>query len=767
MLLYGNLKSNKTEILIEKYAELLNSGIGSDEILVIVQNSKLKEEFIGKTKKLLKIDALTKFNVYSPFGLCYNVVSDYYPLIEEKISKGKPQIFPHLCGLEASRYIFKNSIEKLNFKGYNSKINLLHQLLRRQSLITLNALSDDEIKEKTRILSESFTYEITNSINMYKQKTLELRAFDYLRQVQLFSYIYKNIKNPYKYVFIDDADEIQPFLFEYLKFIKPTVGEFFIGYDPLGTSRKGYLCANENNFELFLNETPIILEKNETADLIYEKISKNESVEIPNLIEKDFIRADEMAQALVERVNGLLNSGVKPEDILIVTPEENIFLRLYLEKIEAKVNFITGSEKIEENRTVSCLLSGIKLLIEPETFRISPYKLKGFLGEILNLDLNSVIQISQNYEADFGVKNIFEILSEFENENIEKFLEIKEEAQNKTLSELLFLCSESFIKKDIENKQNIQKINQLLKQIRDFEEIFENQVPKNELLYQLENTIIAENPMEQNRLIENAVSVSTFQKAIDLKLKNKYMFLIDTTNSSWVKQDIGPLYNAWVFQKNWIKKDFSLEDNILCSNDKTGRVLRKLYLLSEGVVEGYSSTYDFLGAENFKGIKHFFNKETLSVESNFKIIPREDQKPVLDYEKGRFAVMAVAGAGKTTIMLALIMKLLEKGIKPENIFVLTYMESAARTFKERIKSAYPNLEELPNISTIHGLSMRILKENNNHSYLGLDVNFEIIDEIKRLKLITEIIYNEGIDTSKIRVQIQLHKIIWAPDKRGV
>lgn len=100
-------------------------------------------------------------------------------------------------------------------------------------------------------------------------------------------------------------------------------------------------------------------------------------------------------------------------------------------------------------------------------------------------------------------------------------------------------------------------------------------------------------------------------------------------------------------------------------------------------------------------------------------------------------------------MLALIMKLLESNIKPENIFVLTYMDSASRTFKERIKSAYPDLEELPNISTIHGLSLRILKENNNHAHLGLDVDFEIIDEIKRLKLITEIIYNEGIDTSKI------------------
>ncbi len=70
------------------------------------------------------------------------------------------------------------------------------------------------------------------------------------------------------------------------------------------------------------------------------------------------------------------------------------------------------------------------------------------------------------------------------------------------------------------------------------------------------------------------------------------------------------------------KRSFELEDNIKCSLDKTARILRKIYLLNEGVPESaqsssteaalnegkiyiYSSIYDFLGAENFKGINHF------------------------------------------------------------------------------------------------------------------------------------------------------------------
>jgi len=102
------------------------------------------------------------------------------------------------------------------------------------------------------------------------------------------------------------------------------------------------------------------------------------------------------------------------------------------------------------------------------------------------------------------------------------------------------------------------------------------------------------------------------------------------------------------------------------------------------------------------------------------------------------AISAVPGAGKTTILLELIIKLLENGIKPENIFVLTYMESAARNFRERIQNANQELSQLPNISTIHGLALKILKENANYEKLGLNADFEICDDTQRSRILREI-----------------------------
>ena len=61
---------------------------------------------------------------------------------------------------------------------------------------------------------------------------------------------------------------------------------------------------------------------------------------------------------------------------------------------------------------------------------------------------------------------------------------------------------------------------------------------------------------------------------------------------------------------------------------------------------------------------------------------------------------------------------------------------------------------------------KILRENDIKSYIYLSPIFgkiepyELVDFLKSL-------HDKGINTDKIRVQVQLHKIIWEPSKRGV
>ena len=192
MLISGDLSTNKTDLLIDAYVKLLNSGINSSEILVLVQNSNLKQNFINKTLEKLEIRNTEKLQVHSFFSLVYNTVNDNWAFLENINPYENPKILPNLAGLEVSQFILKDILKNIKFKGYNSKKSLLHQIFRRYSLIVQNNLTDEEIEWRSRVLGESFADDAKITLKKLLSKTLALRDFDYLRQGLVFNYIYKN-----------------------------------------------------------------------------------------------------------------------------------------------------------------------------------------------------------------------------------------------------------------------------------------------------------------------------------------------------------------------------------------------------------------------------------------------------------------------------------------------------------------------------------------------------------------------------------------------
>ncbi len=757
MLINAPSITNRTKILEDEYFKLLQSGVSAENILVLVQNSSKKKEFINNLKKRFPFGSIGNIKVYSFSGLIYNYILENWALIENSIKGGKRKIIPNMCGLEVSQKILKDSITEVDFSGYNSKTSLLHQLFRRNSLINFNNLSKDEVQKRTKILNESYSLEAQSALDKYKLKSIELRAFDYVRQVNLFEFLYKKLPNKFEYVFLDDGDEITPALFAYLEHIKPTVKEFFIGYDILGSSRLGYLGAINIDFEKFLNTKALMPfeDNNKTLDAkkILENVRNDKEIELDNISSKSFLKRNEMIDDVLANVKNLINNGIKPFEIAIVTPNSDDFLKIMLDKSGFNFNFLTKNEKLNQNKLIGYILELLKIINDTNNQDISPYVLKGIFIELLNLDKKETIKIIQEYklERDFKNINIFDMAKGKDIPAFNKLVEIYEKIRFEKLSTQLYEIVSNFVEFKKEISKDIIKINQLLKQIYDFEEVFNN-VSNIELLIQLENTIISENPLSDDEMDENSIIVSTAQKIIDYSYKTKHQFLLDSTSENWLKQDIGPLYNAWVMQKSWDKDIFELEDNIKLTKDRTARILYKLYLLGENITL-YQSIYDSLGQENLGGIDKYFKKknDVASIPQN-PIIPRVDQQAVLDYKGGLMSVSATAGSGKTTIMLLLVDKILNgeilNDIEPKNIFVLTFMESAARNFRERIKAKYPDLAELPNISTIHGLALRIIKDNNNYSRVGLDFDFEIIDEIKRGAILNDILYSVGITPDK-------------------
>lgn len=756
MIIDGSVTSDKTKLLVDKFVQLLNNGVDASKILVLVQNSNLKNNFINKTLENLTINAYEKLQVYSFSSLVYNAINDNWAFLENKNPYPNPKILPNLTGLEVSQFILKNILKTIPFKGYNSKKSLLHQLFRRYSLIVQNDLSEDEIELRTRILQESFDEDAHLALKKLLKETLALRDFDYLRQMLVFKHIYQNTDyfKTIEYLILDDGDEITPACFSFLKHLRPQLKDYYIAFDSKGGSRMGYLSADKtinNELKELFNE-PIITIDTTTklkfdAQHLYKNIVENSKENLENFTLQSPSRRSKMVELGCNKINELIKDNISPSSIAIITPIIDDMLKFSLkENISGNVNFVylSGSEKLIQN---SFVLSAITILKLNTNLRdkLTSFDIRPILTETLQIPIKYCREILDTFDK---TKNL--IPYEFENDSYtQRYSSLLKIITNvlsssEKLSEQVYEIYSTLFDITEKDTAQITKFNFFIKELQDFESVFGDDLINNkeEIILQIENSIIAENPYTTLEISPNDLIVSTPQKLIDNQIKTKYQIWFDTSSNEWVKSDIGPLYNAWVFQKSWTKDEYTIDDNIELSKEKTAKILRKLALLAEEKIFSYSSLFDGNGIENFGGIEEYIQtkQEEKSEETKskaFKIIPRTDQQPVLEYKRGRLAISAVPGAGKTTILLALILKLLDRGISADNIFVVTYMESAARNFRERIKSVRENSTELPYISTIHGLALRILKENENYERLGLTSDFDICDDTQKSKIIKE------------------------------
>ena len=752
MIIEGSIGSKKTDFLIKEYCNLLNNGIDASKILVLVQNSNLKNQFIEKTLENLTITSVGKLQVYSFYGLVYNSISDNWSLLENRNTFDNPKILPTMTGLEVSQFILKDILKTLQFKGYNSKKSLLHQLFRRYSLIVQNNLSDDEVDERSKILKEAFADDAKTALKRLLKDTLSLRAFDYLRQALVFNFIYKNTDyfSNIEYLILDDGDEITPACFDFINNIAPQLKDVFIAYDKQGGSRTGYLSADKNavwEFEQLFKQKAqhieTITKLKDDAETIFHNVTEDKTGTLKYFSVKSPSKRSSMIDLAIKKVEDLLAEKIQPSQIAIVTPLVDDMLKFSLKQFSnIEPVFLSGNEKLIQNRIVKASLTILKLNTNLKQ-EISEFDIRVILSEFLGIPVKYCREILTEFDKTKTLipHNFFD--EEF-NIKYKKLTDLVEKLETSTtpISEQVCEIYDNIIEFNSINPDEINKFNFFIKQLRDFESIYGTDFEKykTEIINQIENSVIAENPYSILNIKNNQLVVATPQKIIDNQIITKYQIWLDVSSNEWVKSDTGPLYNAWVFQKGWDKDSFTIEDNIKLSKDKTARVLRKLTLCANDYIYAYSSLFDGNGVENFGGIEKYLNYETEIAEPETikPIIPRPDQAPVLAYKTGQMGISAVPGAGKTTILLALILKLLDRGINPERIFVMTYMDSAARNFREKIKNIRQNSRQIPNISTIHGLALRILKEDGNFERLGLPSDFDICDDTQRSRVLHNI-----------------------------
>jgi ATP-dependent DNA helicase Rep len=101
------------------------------------------------------------------------------------------------------------------------------------------------------------------------------------------------------------------------------------------------------------------------------------------------------------------------------------------------------------------------------------------------------------------------------------------------------------------------------------------------------------------------------------------------------------------------------------------------------------------------------------------------QQEAVNYLHGPCLVLAGAGTGKTRVITHKIGRLIQSGLKPEQIAAITFTNKAAAEMRERAKSLIGKPARGVLICTFHALGVRMLRQDG--AALGLKQQFSILD----------------------------------------
>ncbi len=126
----------------------------------------------------------------------------------------------------------------------------------------------------------------------------------------------------------------------------------------------------------------------------------------------------------------------------------------------------------------------------------------------------------------------------------------------------------------------------------------------------------------------------------------------------------------------------------------------------------------------------------------------EQQLAAVSSPPGPVLVIAGAGSGKTRTLTYRVAYLLDRGIEPRNILLLTFTNKAAKEMLERVRALVPrDVSEMWG-GTFHSVGNRILRRHAEE--IGFTKSFSIMDRDDQKSLMNTVIAECEIDTSARR-----------------
>jgi DNA helicase-2/ATP-dependent DNA helicase PcrA len=137
-----------------------------------------------------------------------------------------------------------------------------------------------------------------------------------------------------------------------------------------------------------------------------------------------------------------------------------------------------------------------------------------------------------------------------------------------------------------------------------------------------------------------------------------------------------------------------------------------------------------------------------SIHIDYAAELNEQQLAAVTAPPGPQLIIAGAGSGKTRTLTYRVAYLLENGIDPRNILLLTFTNKAARQMLDRVANLLPFDASGIWGGTFHAIGNRMLRRHG--SSLGYSSGFSIMDREDQKDLINSVVTTAGIDPKEMR-----------------
>lgn len=274
-------------------------------------------------------------------------------------------------------------------------------------------------------------------------------------------------------------------------------------------------------------------------------------------------------------------------------------------------------------------------------------------------------------------------------------------------------------------------------------------------------------------IIFNTVDTVFIANLIDGEAKIKNYGKTESTNSS-KSLELYCLYKLG--QKMFPNK--KIKAGLVYLNEKSvrnyvatreGMIQQEQKYFNDKIEEIYSSE-EFLECENCTKSCNYYSicsythslEEYKAIEVDESMIKErelpvinfsDEQKKVIQFNKGYGVVNAVAGAGKTTVLSKRVERLLTlEGCSPEDIVIISFSEKTIDEFREKLSEKF-GVEDFNNVYTFNGFGDKLIKEE--YLMFGYSKQPQLIDEITKYDIIKEL-----IDSTEIITELDEINDIW-------